>query len=48
MSINMMILQKATTHTGENKKERTSYIDIAIKDLQKENIILDKCLSLET
>lgn len=46
MSINMMTLQEAATHTGEIKKEWTSYRDIAIKNLQTENIISNKCLSL--
>ena len=46
MSINMMTPQEAATHTGEIKKGWTSYRDIAIKNLQTENIILNKCLSL--
>ncbi|MBR8709532.1 hypothetical protein IX321_002348 [Bacteroides pyogenes] len=46
MSINMMTPQEAATHTGEIKKGWTSYRDIAIKNLQTENIISNKCLSL--
>lgn len=48
MSINMMTPQEAATHTGEIKKGWTSYRDIAIKNLQTENIITNKCLSLGT
>lgn len=44
MSINMMTPQEATTHTRGIKKGWTSYRDIAIKNLQTENIILNKCL----
>lgn len=46
MSINMMTPQEAATHTGEIMKGWTSYRDIAIKNLQTENIITNKCLSL--
>lgn len=46
MSINMMTSQKAATHTSEIKKGWTSYRDIAIKNLQTENNISNKCLSL--
>ena len=48
MSINMMTPQEAATHTGEIKKVESgfSYRDIAIKNLQTENIITNKCLSL--
>ena len=46
MSINMMTPQEAATHTGEIKKGWTSYRDIAIKNLQTENIVSNKCLSL--
>ena len=38
--------QEAATHTGEIKKGWTSYRDIAIKNLQTENIVSNKCLSL--
>lgn len=46
MSINLMIFQRADTHTGEIMKGWTSYRNIAIKNLQGENIISNKCLSL--
>lgn len=46
MNINMMTPQEATTHTGEIKKGWTSYRDFVIKNLQTENIISNKCLSL--
>lgn len=46
MSINMMIPQEAAIHTAEIKKGWTSYRDIAIKNLQTENIISSKYLSL--
>ena len=46
MSIHRMTPQEAATHTGEIKKGWTSYRDIAIKNLQTENIITNKCLSL--
>lgn len=48
ISINMMTPQEAATHTGEIKKGWTSYRDIAIKNLQTENIISNKCRSLGT
>lgn len=46
MSINMMTPQEVAAHTGEIKKGWTCYRDIAIKNLQTENIISNKCLSL--
>ena len=42
----LLVVMKAATHTGEIKKGWTSYRDIAIKNLQTENIITNKCLSL--
>lgn len=49
MSINMMTFQEAATHIGEIKKKNGPVIgDITIKNLQAENIILSKCLSLGT
>ena len=47
MSINVITPHDAATHTGEIKKGWTSYRDIAIKNLQTENIITNKCLGLE-
>ena len=46
LSTHVMIPQQAVTHTGEIEKGWTGYRDIAIKNLQTENIILNKCLSL--
>ena len=48
MSINMITPHDAATHTGEIKKGWTSYRAIAIKNLQTENIISSKYLSLRT
>lgn len=42
-----MTSQEAATHTYEIKKVCTSYGNIAIKNLQTENFISNKCLSLE-
>lgn len=48
MSINVITPQEVATHTGEIKEGWTSYRDIAIKNLQTENIISSKYLSLRT
>ncbi|EJW89610.1 Integrase catalytic region, partial [gut metagenome] len=46
MSINMMTPQEASHSYRRNKEGWTSYRDIAIKNLQTEKIITNKCLSL--
>ncbi len=43
MSINLMILQRADTHTGEIKKGWTSYRDIANYKSHKSLLIVSNC-----
>lgn len=43
----MMTPEETATHTGEIKKEWTSYRDTAIKNLQPKHFISNECLSLD-
>lgn len=43
-----MTSQEVATHTDKIKKGWTYYKDIVIKNPQTENVISNKCLSLET